>query len=132
MNFLNHRFPTIGKYVLNYRYRLSTDMANIGPIPIPIPIIGQSLKISKPPHRKKNNVKTIFSKLYYRKLRDILAVVHKPVLYNDHLLQIMREKTYFIRKSRFSNVFSKNGWVYTGCIKKTEQIWNRSQRREAA
>ena len=39
MNFLNHRFHTIGKYVQNYRYRLSTDMANIGPIPI----IGQSL-----------------------------------------------------------------------------------------
>ena len=23
-------------------------------------------------------------------------------------------------------------YIYTGCIKKTEQIWNRSQRREAA
>ena len=43
MTFLNYRFHTIGKYVQNYRYRLSTDMANIGPIPIPIPIIGQSL-----------------------------------------------------------------------------------------
>ena len=40
LNFLNHRFHTIGKYVQNYRYRLSTDMANIGPIPIPT--IGQS------------------------------------------------------------------------------------------
>ena len=40
-NFLNHRFHTIGKYIQNHRYRLSTDMANIGPIPIPI--IGQSL-----------------------------------------------------------------------------------------
>ena len=39
VNFLNHRFHTIGKYVQNYLYRLSTDMANIGPIPI----IGQSL-----------------------------------------------------------------------------------------
>ena len=33
-NILNHQFHTIGKYVQNYRYRLSTDMANIGPIPI--------------------------------------------------------------------------------------------------
>ena len=41
VNFLNHRFHAIGKHVQNYRYRLSTDMANIGPIPIPI--IGQSL-----------------------------------------------------------------------------------------
>ena len=41
VNFLNHRFHTIGKYVKNCRYRLSTDMANNGPIPIPI--IGQSL-----------------------------------------------------------------------------------------
>ena len=41
VNFLNHRFHTIGRYVQNHRYRLSTDMANIGPIPIPI--IGQSL-----------------------------------------------------------------------------------------
>ena len=41
VNFFNHRFHTIGKYVQTYRYRLSTDMANIGPIPIPI--IGQSL-----------------------------------------------------------------------------------------
>ena len=38
VNFLNYRFHTIGKYVQNYRYLLSTDMANIGPIPI----IGQS------------------------------------------------------------------------------------------
>ena len=39
MNFLNHRFHTIGKYVQNYRYRLSTNMANINLIPI----ISQSL-----------------------------------------------------------------------------------------
>ena len=44
VTFLNYRFHTIGKYVQNYRYRLSTDMANIGPIPIPI--IGQSLSSS--------------------------------------------------------------------------------------
>ena len=31
VNILNHRFHTIGKYVQNYRYRSSTDMANIGP-----------------------------------------------------------------------------------------------------
>ena len=43
VTFLNYRFHTIGKCVQNYRYRLSTDMANIGPIPIPI--IGQSLII---------------------------------------------------------------------------------------
>ena len=42
VTFLNYRFHTIGKYVQNYQYRLSTDMANIGPIPIPI--IGQSLE----------------------------------------------------------------------------------------
>ena len=42
--FLNHRFHIIGKYVQNYLYRLSADMANIGPIPIPI--IGQSLAIT--------------------------------------------------------------------------------------
>ena len=45
VTFLNYRFHTIGKYVQNYRYRLSTDMANIGPIPIPI--IGQSLNMYK-------------------------------------------------------------------------------------
>ena len=41
VNFLNHRFHTIGNYVQKYRYRLSTDMANISLIPTPI--IGQSL-----------------------------------------------------------------------------------------
>ena len=51
MTFLNYRFHTIGKYVQNYRYRLSTDMANIGPIPI----IGQSLpgwNLWQPPERE--------------------------------------------------------------------------------
>ena len=42
VNFLNHRFHTIGKYVQNYRYRLPTGNANIGPIPI----IGQSLVLN--------------------------------------------------------------------------------------
>ena len=46
ITFPNYRFHTIGKYVQNYRYRLSTDMANIGPIPI----IGQSLIIRKAHH----------------------------------------------------------------------------------
>ena len=50
VNFLNHRFHTIGKYVQNYRYRLSTDMANIGPIPI----IGQSLRLTANVERQIN------------------------------------------------------------------------------
>ena len=41
VTFLNYRFHTIGKDVQNYQYRLSTDLANIGSIPI----IGQSLDL---------------------------------------------------------------------------------------
>ena len=64
VNFLNHRFHTIGKYVQNYRYRLSTDTANIGPMPIPI--IGQSLR---------RNI-FVYNKSFYYPTKWMVALPH--------------------------------------------------------